>query len=238
MTTDPIVQKATTEVGGFILGTYRDKKTGVLRAADATSALGALAGIFAQIQARAMLQSGAILQTESTLAEVTTSSGALYYFGDAINACLLEGSRAQPSFWNLAAGAARDPKIGDKIDVIEIARFAAKEVGGAKFGIPRIDKRYRLSEAPVDAVRAHGPWLLVRFLEFDLDPANLMWVWGSVAQNFAQFAAGEIKDVQCDVAVKRLDIVRLYMEAAVPASKLDLRTVGMAIEEQPKAPLT
>ena len=238
MTTDPKVQKATTEVGGFILGTYRDKKTGVLRAADAASALGALAGIFAQVQARAMLQSGAIRQTESTLAEVTTTSGERYYFGDAINTCLLEGSRERPSFWNLAAGAARDPKIGDKIDVAEIARFAAKEVGGPKFGAPRIDRRYKLSEAPIDAVRAHGPWLLVRFLEFDLDPANLTWVWGSVAQSFAQFAAGEIKEVQCDVAMKRVDIVRLYMEAAIPASKLDLRTVGMAIEEQPKAPLT
>lgn len=238
MTTDPKVQAATTEVGGFILGTYRDKKTGALRAADGVSALGALAGIFAQVQARAMLQSGAIRQTESTLAEVTTNSGAHYYFGDAINACLLEGTRAQPSFWNLAAGAARDPKIGDKIDVTEIARYAAKEVGGEKFGIPRIDKRYKLSEAPIDAVRAHGPWLLVRFLEFDLDPANLMWVWGSVAQSFAQFAAGEIQEVQCDLAMKRPDIVRLYMETAIPASKLDLRDVGMAIEEQPKAPLT
>lgn len=238
MTTDPIVQKATTEVGGYILGTYRDKQTGVLRAADAVNALGALAGIFAQVQARAMLQSGAIRQTESTLAEVVTNSGERYYFGDAINACLLEGSREQPSFWNLAAGAARDPKIGDKIDVLEIARHATKEVGSAKFGVPRIDKRYKLKEAPADAVRAHGPWLLVRFLELDLDPTNLMWVWGSVAQSFAQFAAGEIKEVQCDVAMKRLDIVRLYMEAAIPASKLDLRAVGMAIEEQAKAPLT
>ena len=85
-------------------------------------------------------------------------------------------------------------------------------------------------------MRAHGPWLLVRFLEHNLDPANLMWVWGSVAQSFAAFAAGEIKDVEADVPMKRVDIVRLYLEAAVPASKLDLRAVGMAIE--PKAPLT
>ncbi len=65
-----------------------------------------------------------------------------------------------------------------------------------------------------------------------------MLVWGSVAQSFAAFAAGEIKDVQADIAMKRVDIVKLYMEAAIPASKLDLRAVGMAIEEQPKAPLT
>jgi hypothetical protein len=238
MTTDPAVQKSTTEAGAYILGTYRDKKTGVLRAADAVSALGALAGIFAQIQARAMLQSGAIPQTANTLAEVSTSTGEFYYFGDAINACVMEGSRERPSFWNLAAGAAQDPKIGSKIDVIDIARHTSKTVGTPEFGKPRIDKRYKLSEAPIDAVRAHGPWLLVRFLEHDLSPSNLMWVWGSVAQSFAAFAAGEIKEVQADVAMKRADIVKLYMEAAIPASKLDLRAVGMAIEEQPKAPLT
>lgn len=239
MTTDPSVEKSTAEAGGYILGTYRDKKTGVLRAADAVSALGALAGIFAQLQARAMLMSGAIPQTESTLAEVSTTTGERYYFGDAINACVLEGSRERPSFWNLAAGAAKDPKIGGKVDVLDIARHAAKTVGSPEFGKPRIDKRYKLSEMPIDAVRAHGPWLLVRFLEHNLDPPKLMWVWGSVAQTFAPFAAGEIKEVPVDVAMKRVDIVKLYLEAAIPASKLDLRTVGMAIEmPPPKAPLT
>lgn len=234
--TDPAVQNSTAEAGSYILATYRDKKTGVLRAADAVSALGALAGIFAQIQARSMLQSGAIPQTENTLAEVSTTTGERYYFGDAINACLMEGSRERPAFWNLAAGAANDPKIGAKVDVVEIARHAAKTVGTPEFGKPRIDKRYKLSEAPIDAVRAHGPWLLVRFLEHDLNPGDLTWVWGSVAQTFAPFAAGEIKEVQADTPMKRADIVRLYLEAAVPASKLDLRAVGMAIE--PKAPLT
>ena len=239
MTTDPKVQASATEVGGYILGSYRDKKTGVLRAADAVSALGALAGIFAQVQARAMLQSGAIPQTESTLAEVSTTTGERYYFGDAINACVLEGSRERPAFWNLAAGAAQDPKIGNKIDVVEIARHTAKSVGTPEFGKPRLDKRYKLSEMPIDAVRAHGPWLLVRFLEHDLDPSNLMWVWGSVAQSFAAFAAGEIKEVEADAAMKRAEIARLYMESALPASKLDLRAVGMAIEmPPPKAPLT
>ena len=81
-----------------------------------------------------------------------------------------------------------------------------------------------------DAVRKHGPWLLARFLELNLDPLLLMYVFGSVAQSFAQFAAGEIKDVPVDVSMKRADIVRLYMEAAIPSSKLDLRGVDMAIE--------
>lgn len=239
MTTDPTVQNSTAEAGGYILATYRDKKTGVLRAADAVSALGALAGIFASVQARAMLQSGAIPQTEHTLAEISTTTGEYYYFGDAINACVLEGTRERPSFWNIAAVAAQDQKIGHKIDVVDIAAHTARTVGTPEFGKPRIDKRYKLSEMPIDAVRAHGPWLLVRFMEHNLDPSELTRVWGSIAQSFAQFAAGEMKDVPVDVPMKRADIVRLYMEAAIPASKLDLRAVGMAIEmPPPKAPLT
>ena len=229
MNDDPTIGQATGEVGGHLLAQYRDER-GTLRAADATSALGALAGIFAQIQARALLRSGAIAQTQTTLAEVTTKAGERYYFGDAINACLMEGGREAPSFWNLAAGAARDPKVANKIDVIEIARRAVKDVGMPSFGKPLIDKRYKLSEAPADAVRAHGPWLLARFLEINLEPPKLMWVFGSVAQSFAAFAAGEIAEVRVDLAMKRVDIVRLYMEAAIPSSKLDLRAVGMAIE--------
>lgn len=230
MKVDEPFKNATAEVGGYILASYRDKKTGELSAATGVSALGALAGIFAQIQARAMLMSGAIPQTASTLTEVTTISGAHYYFGDAINLCLMDGTRERPSFWNLAGGVAKDSKIADKIDVIEIARHTTKEVGSAKFGQPRIDKRYKLNEPPLAAVKAHGPWLLVRFLELNLNPSQLMPVFGSVAQSFAQFAAGEIKEVRVDQAMKRVDIVRLYMESAIPMSKLDLRAVGMAIE--------
>jgi hypothetical protein len=232
MSTEEIVKACTAEVGGYILATYRDKKTGVLNAASGVSALGALAGIFAQVQARAMLRLGAIQQTESTLVEVATKSGEKYYFGDAINACLFEGSKDSPSFWNLAAGAARDPKIGDKINLLEIARRAAKDVGGKDFGRPSIGSRHKVTELPIDAVRAHGPWLLARFLELNLDPLRLMYVFSSVAQSFAQFAAGEIKEVKADTPMKRADIVRLYMESAIPMSKLDLRAVGMAIEGQ------
>lgn len=228
MSTEESVRASTAELGGYILATYRDKTTGVLNAANGVSALGALAGIFAQVQARAMLRFGVIQQTETTLVEISTKAGDHYYFGDAINTCLLEGSEASPSFWNLSAGAAKDPKIGDKIKPQEIAKRAAKDVGGRDFGRPRIDSH--VTELPADAVRKHGPWLLARFLELNLDPLLLMYVFGSVGQSFAQFAAGEINDVPVDSPMKRADIVRLYMESAIPSSKLDLRAVDMAIE--------
>jgi hypothetical protein len=228
MTTDPILQQATGDIGGFILANYRDK-SGQLHAANAVNALGALAGIFAQVQARSLLRSGAIPQGGDALIEVTSKLGEKFYFGDAINRCLLEGTRESPSFWNVAAGAGGDPKIGEKVDVLEIARRTARDVGARDFGTPQIDARYKLTEHPVGVVQRHGPVLLRRFLEINLHPTQLTLAFGAVAQTLAAFAAGEISDVPVNVPMTRVDIVRLYMEAAIPTSKLDIAAVGMVV---------
>src|SRR5262249_61152057 len=116
MTRDAITQQANADIGGYIMMKYGGVEGDTLQSANAVSALGALAGVFAQAQARSMLASGALPQTQSSLVEAVTNDGARYYFGDAINACLLEGSRERPSFWNLAAAAAQDPAIGGNVD--------------------------------------------------------------------------------------------------------------------------
>jgi hypothetical protein len=227
MSIDPKIQQATADIGGFTLTAYRDKR-GVLHAANAVSALGAWAGAFAQAQARAMLVTGALPNTETSLLEVKTKDGGRYFFGDSINVCLMEGDNKSPSFWKMAAPVAGDAEAAAKIDVLEIARRAAKGVGGSDFGKPHIDARYKLSEQPINALRIHGPVLARRLAEIELSPLKLMTVFGSVAQSFAAFAAGEIKDVPVTVPMKREDIVRLYMESAIPMSKIDMSTVGMA----------
>ncbi len=228
MQASPIAQTATAHLGGYLLMQYRDVG-GMLQAANAVSALGAWAGIFAQIQAHALLLNGVIPQTETTLVEVITRDGDRFFYGDAINACLFEGGGDKfLSFWNLAAGAANDPDIGKKIDVLEIARYTSKMIGEPEFGRPRIGGSAGLSEMPIDAIRKHGPVLLGHFLELNLEPAELMTVFGTVAQHFSVFAAGEAADVQTKLPMKRADIVRLYMESAIPMSKMDTGSIGMA----------
>ncbi|WP_395646043.1 hypothetical protein [Terricaulis sp.] len=229
MAVDEKTQAAVADIGGYLLTKYGGMG-GTLYAANAVSALGALAGVFAQAQARAMLASGALANSESSLVEATTTDGQRYYFGDAINACLFEGSRERPSFWNIAAGAAQDPDIGAKIDIGEIAKHTAEVLGSADFGAPRIDARYQLSQMPIDAVRMHALTLLDRFKQTGVDPAKLMVAFGLVGQGFAAFAAGEMPDNPVTVAMTRPDIVRLYMESAIPMSKLDLRALGMVQE--------
>lgn len=231
MQTDETTEQVIAQVGGYLLMQYRDER-GTLAAANAVSALGAWAGVFAQVQARALLYAGVIPTTKTSLLEVKTTDGQRFYFGDAINACVLEGSEKAPSFWNLAAAAAKDPDIVAKVDPIEIARRTAQGVGGAMFGQPRIDPAYQLTERPIDSVRAHAPALNELFIGTALKSSKLMLVFGAVAQHFAGFAAGEMADIRADTPMKRVDIVRLYIESAVPMSKLDLTTLGMAPEPE------
>lgn len=227
MEIDPKAQQANADIGGFLLMKYGGFDGSTMHAANAISALGALAGVFAQAQARAMLAAKTLPNAQASLAEVTTKDGELYYFGDAINACLLEGSRERPSFWNIAAGVARDPDIGSKIDVLEIAKHTAEALGSPAFGKPRLDARYPLTEMPIDAVKAHALIFLQRFRETAIGPAQLMVAFGLAAQGVAGFAAGEVATTPVDVAMTRQDIVRLLMESAIPMSKLDLRKLGM-----------
>ena len=55
MDIDPKAQQANADIGGYLLMKYGGLDGSSLRAANAVSALGALAGVFAQAQARAML---------------------------------------------------------------------------------------------------------------------------------------------------------------------------------------
>lgn len=226
MTVQDIIQQAAREVGGFALTIYRDER-GTLHAANAVNAIGTWAGALAQAQARALLLSGDLQNTESSFLEVKTEEGRRYFFGDAINACLLEGDAQRPSFWKMVAPVAQDPDIMEKIDVLEIARRSAKTVGTPDFGQVRTEARYKLTEQPIDALMRHAPVLVRRLAELEVPSTRVMTVLGSAAQSFAAFAAGEIKDVPVNVAMKRQDIVRLYMEAAVPTSKVDMKALGV-----------
>lgn len=222
--THPIAEQARNDLGGYILQMYGGLDGGTLRAANAVSALGALAGVFAQIQARAMMTAGQLLEG-SPLVEIKTESGETFYFGDAINACVIEGTRERLAFWNLVAPAAQDPDVTAKIDLNDIAKNTAATVGGEHFGVPRIDTKYGLTEMPIQAVRKHIQMLAQRFEQIELPQDQLMWAFGAAAQGLARFACGEAENFKVDIPLPRLECVRLSMEAAIPMSKLDPATL-------------
>lgn len=219
-----IEQRAIADIGGYFLQLYGARE-GVLAAPNAVSALGAVAGVFAQFQARALLAAGVLQNSESSLIEVRTADGAAYYFGDALNACLLEGDAARPAFWNYVAAIAGEAAVAE-IDVGEIARHTADALGGPGFGVPRMPAPFAPSEAPRDAVKRHVPPLAGRFEALELPPERLMHCFGAAAQGLALFAAGEEPALAVDAAMPRAAQARLLMEAAVPMSKLDFAIVS------------
>lgn len=224
-----IQQRASSDIGGYLLTMYGglvDGQPGTLDAVNAVSALGAVAGVFAQFQAREMLASGVLVNNERSLAEVTTTDGGKYYFGDAINACLFEGTRERPAFWNVAAALARDPAILEQVNIADLARHTASVLGSDKFGLPRMDAPYMPSERPLDAARRHVPVLSARFQEIGLAPEQLMMAFGATAQGFAAFAAAETPEIKVPVPVPRAVQARLLMESALPMSKVDFAVIA------------
>ncbi len=220
------MQQAAEDIGGFMFA-MNGGNEGLLRAANAVNALGALAGIFAQQQARALLGNKFMTLSRDDIVEVVASDGRKYYYGNGINAALMEGTREKPSFWNVMAGAGQDPNIGALVDVAEIAKRTAAAIGSPEFGIPRIDARYGLTETPFDAARRYTKPLNERFVQLKMPMDQLMMSFGLAAQAMAGVAAGE-SDVAVDIPLPRVEAVRLYMEAAIPMSKIDPKRIDFA----------
>ena len=177
------------------------------------SALGAMAGFGCQIAVREAVKAGQ-LNPESALVEVTTNDGGTYYFGDQINQPLLE---APISVWKLIAGAAQHAGARELPDIIEIVRHVSATVGGAGFGVLRVDEKNQPHEAPIDALKTHWrtSYALIRSLSGD--PIMTGWYFAGAAQT----VIADAKDV-----IEPALACRIVMEAAVAMSKVDPRAIS------------
>ena len=133
-----IHQRATADIGSYFLTLYGGMK-GKLLARNAVSAAWRGGGRVRALQARALLCLGRAAKHRALAGGGARRLGKAYYFGDAINACVLEGSEAAPAFWNYVAPIAGDREVAALIDVAEIARHTANTVGGEGFGVPRAE---------------------------------------------------------------------------------------------------
>jgi hypothetical protein len=217
---DNIVTRAGTEIVRHFLVAYGGAQGG-LRPLDAVSALGAVAGALAHVQARTMLAAGTIPWREGCLLTVETKDGRTFWLGDAINACVFESIREQPSLWDLIGAVARGWVVDDEADFPELAGHTVSSFGGPEFGIPRLPDPYKLTEMPINAVRAHASILRKRLREVGLLDAQLVHAFGAAAQTLISIAAGETR-VRVAEPLPHGVSVRLLMESAIPMSKLDL----------------
>jgi hypothetical protein len=220
-------EEPTARIGGYFLMKYA-KPDSTLKSADLVSALGATAGFFAQLRARELLKTPAWQAHQGAWADVETRDGAHYFFGDAINVGLYGSSTDGPGLWNYIAPAAGDPDIERKIDLREIAAHTAATVGDATFGVPRTPPAYAPSEPPLTALKRDAPVLLAEMQRLKAPANQYVTLFGGAAQKLVPFVAGQ-RSFKVDTKLPPFEAVRLFMETAVPMSKIDPAAIGVTV---------
>lgn len=173
------------------------------------SCLGAFAGYACQFGIRKLAARPGSNTSGNGMRIVQGKDGMNYYFGDALNAPLLESPFA---IWSLVAGCVQN--LGKPLpDVNDIFKHVAGTVGGPQFGIPRIPEEHRPGDLPLNYLKAGWQRILPVAWEFCEQAMHLPIVFGFAIQD----AIGAGKDVLDPTLA-----ATIAMESAVPMSKVDL----------------
>jgi len=197
----------------FLLDSYNDEHG--INAETVISAAGALAGFAAQEAIwEGFVRPGKIAAAQA-LVRVGTKSGETYFFGDLLNAILMSTQEGHLSIWGIAAGPA--VKLGaQSLPRLEpIVAHCSETVGTPAFGVPVLPSNLALKELPRQALR-HWPQIKSILLSAGIQPLHWPLEIGVAAQNLTLQA----KDIlPADIGAL------VVMQAAIPMSKVDPRTV-------------
>jgi hypothetical protein len=196
----------------FLLETYNDDG---VNAETILSAAGALAGFAAQ-QAiwEGYVRTGK-LAAEQAIACVKTKSGETYFFGDLLNTILASTKEGHLSIWTFVAGAAMSLDAPTLPPVAPMFEHCAATVGTPAFGIPVLPSHIRLKEMPRQALR-HWPQVKSILLSAGLEPLRWPLEIGVAAQKIIVLTKDALP---ADFGAL------VVMQAAIPMSKVDPRTV-------------
>lgn len=172
-------------------------------------AIGALAGYACQANLRTQALSQGLPET-AAFQIVETTDGKKYFFGDPLNNAL---AGAQYSVWGLAAGAAQHAGANEFPDINEMFGHTASALGGPKFGIPRVPEMHAAGDTPTNYLKALWPALFPTVELCCPNPVDWPILFGLAAQEAIAMANPTIAP---DLAL------RIFMESAIPMSKVDL----------------
>jgi hypothetical protein len=179
--------------------------------------IGALAGFAAQMSIRKSIIEPQQLEANEILAEVVTRSGEKFYFSDTLNWILFENVTQPPySIWFYLLDVIPQRIRAQLPDIADIVSHAARSVGTSAYGVPRLPAEHMPRKKPRTALNEH--WVLVRqeFGASRRDPAQ----WPFDLAFAAQWQMLTSRDrLPLPLAAK------IVMEAAIPMSKVDPRTV-------------
>ena len=171
--------------------------------------LGALAGFCAVHDVAGRVAEGRLKPEKPNVAIVDTKDGARFWFGDEINAHVVENPN---SIWSLTAGMAEELGAAELPDLDEIYRRVAAAVGTEDFGV---------ADLPPEHMPANNAQSLAREMFLEVRP--MLQHYDLPRGQWPVAVALSIQEIM-EVAKDELDpalMARIVMEMAVPASKLD-----------------
>jgi hypothetical protein len=179
--------------------------------------IGALAGFAAQMSIRKGVIEPQQLDPNDVLVEVVTRNGEKYYFSDLLNWIVFENLTQAPySIWAYVFDVVPQQERTLLPDMADIVSHAARTIGSGRFGVPRLSAEHMPQRAP--RVALDEDWRLA-LREFDgsgRGPSD----WPYDLALAAQWQMLTSRDrLALPLAAK------IVMEAAIPMSKVDPRTI-------------
>ncbi len=209
---EPALGDIPTRIADWLMRELKDERG--IHCETILTAIGALAGYAAQ-QAlwEGMVKPGKLAIREA-FTVVETSSGATYFFGDALDALIVSMEPKHLSIWKIVAGGALAGGGDHLPEMGNLLRHCAATVGTPGFGLPRLPDDHLPSIMPRAALDRFWPGARL-FLTL-AEPLHWPIHMAHAAQKLMQMMKGSIAP---DLAV------RIIMEAAVPMSRVDPATV-------------
>lgn len=180
----------------------------------ALAALGSLAGFACIVQAWFEQKANADPGRPQGLHVVSTDDGQRFFFGDLINAALLE---SPTSIWGLTGGMAKHLGAQSLPDVTDIVAHVAKSVGSESFGVPRIAEGHSPMDTPINLVSRLWPMLAPVMTRYTSNARDLPITLGFSIQQLMEQGRSAL-----DPSVAAL----IVMECAVPMAHVDPDTVA------------
>jgi hypothetical protein len=203
---------AIAQIHGWVMTALRDERG--IHCETALTVVGALGGYAAQQAIWEGMVKPGLLTKEKAFMVVRTTSGEEFYFGDSINMALLHTGPNIASFFSLVAGGAQSVGARQLPDIAELVKHCTATAGTEAFGIPRLPPKHMPRPTPRRAL--NECWPHVHGMLKATPPGTWAMQLGVVAQRLIV----EMKDaLPPELAAK------ILMEAAVPMSKVDPKTV-------------
>jgi hypothetical protein len=179
------------------------------------SAAGALAGFAAQEAIwEGYVRTGKLVAAQA-IARVKTKSGETYFFSDLLNTILASTKDGHLSVWSLVAGAAVSLDAPTLPPLAPMFEHCAATIGTPAFGIPVLPSHVRLREMPRQALR-HWPHIKSILLSAGVESLHWPLEIGVAAQKIIVMTKDMLPPDFGALVV---------MQAAIPMSKVDPRTV-------------